>query len=177
MGLFWWSLALALLLVALIVTRRRTIAIQRLPIAGVYKNLTPLIGMLAGPGIGLLIIFIVNLLSFAVGHGGWGSVGANTTVNLSEIAVAFYVFRITKGPLELFTRGAVAATAGLLVVNVVFRIVIWSGRQRTELQGIALLTYMIQILILTKIVAVGEAVVPGFVADYLSMLRPDLIGE
>jgi cobalt/nickel transport system permease protein len=104
MGVFWWLLALALLLVALVITRRRTIAIQRLAIAGVYKNLTPLIGILARPGIGLLVIFIVNLLRVAVGHGAWGSVGANTIVNLSEIAVAFYVFRMTKSRLELFTR-------------------------------------------------------------------------
>ncbi len=177
MGVFWWLLALALLLVALVITRRRTIAIQRLAIAGVYKNLTPLIGILARPGIGLLVIFIVNLLRVAVGHGAWGSVGANTIVNLSEIAVAFYVFRMTKSRLELFTRGAVAAIAGL-VVNVVFCIVILvSGRQGTELRGIALLTYLIQILILTMIVAVGEAVVTGFVVDYLSRLRLDLIGE
>jgi cobalt/nickel transport system permease protein len=100
-------------------------AIQRLAIAGVYTNLTPLIGILAGSRIALFVIFIVNLLSLAVGHGGWGSVGANTIVNLSEIAVALYIFRMTKGRLELFTRGAVASIAGLLVVNVVFRILSW----------------------------------------------------
>ena len=141
-------------------------------------NLTPLIGISAGLGIGLLVIFIVKLLSAAVGHGGWGAVGADTIVNLSEITVVFYVFRMTKGRLQLFTRGAIAAIAGLLVGNVVFRIVILvSGRQGTELQGVALLTYLIQILTLNMIVAVGEAVVTGFVVDYLSRIRPDLIGE
>jgi len=106
----------------------------------------------------LLVIFIVKLLSAAVGHGGWGVVGADTIVNLSEIMVVFYVFRMTKGRLQLFTRGAIAAIAGLLVGNVVFRIVILvSGRQGTELQGVALLTYLIQIQTLNMIVAVGEA--------------------
>jgi cobalt/nickel transport system permease protein len=80
-------LALALLVVALVATRRRTIAIQRLAIAGmlaavsfavfqinipfaggVHMTLTPLIGILVGPGIGSLVIFIVNLLSAAVGR-------------------------------------------------------------------------------------------------------------
>jgi cobalt/nickel transport system permease protein len=186
-----------LLVVALVATRRRTIAIQRLAIAGmlaavsfavfqinipfaggVHMNLTPLIGILAGPGIGSLIIFIVNLLSAAVGHGGWGLVGANTIVNMSEIAVAFYVFRMTRGRLEMFTRGAVAAISGLLVGNVVFLVVlVVSGIQGIELHGVALLPYLIQIVILNLIVAVVEAVVTGFVVEYLSKVRPDLLGE
>jgi hypothetical protein len=45
-------------------------------------------------------------------------------VNLSETVVAFYVFRMTKGRIEMFTGGAVAAIAGWLVVNDVFLIVI-----------------------------------------------------
>jgi cobalt/nickel transport system permease protein len=96
---------------------------------GGSQNLTPLIGTSAGLDIGLLVIFIVKLLSAAVGHGWWRVVGADTIVNLSEITVVFYVFRMTKGRLQLFTRGVIAAIAGLLVGNVVFRIVVLvSGR-------------------------------------------------
>jgi cobalt/nickel transport system permease protein len=128
--------------------------------AGVYMNLTPPIGISAGLGIGLLFIFIVKLFSAVVGHGGWGAVRADTIVNLSEIMVAFCFFRMTKRRLQLFR-------------NVVFRVVILvSGRQRTELQGVALPAYLIQILTLNMIVAVGEAVVTGFVVDYLSRFGP-----
>jgi cobalt/nickel transport system permease protein len=195
--LFWWLLALALLVVALIVTRKHAIPTQRLAIAGmlaavsfavfqidiplaggVHMNLTPLIGILAGPGIGSLIILIVNLLSAAVGHGGWGLVGANTLVNLSEITVAFYVFRMTRGRLEMFTRGAVAAILGLLVGNVaLLAVLVISGIQGIDLHGVALLTYLIQIPILNMIVAVPEAIITGFVVDYLGKVRPDLLGE
>ena len=195
--LFWWLLALALLVVALIATRKHAIPTQRLAIAGmlaavsfavfqidiplaggVHMNLTPLIGILAGPGIGSLIILIVNILSAAVGHGGWGLVGANTLVNLSEITVAFYVFRMTRGRLERFTRGAVAAILGLLVGNVVLlAVLVISGIQGSELHGFALLTYLIQIPILNLIVAVPEAIITGFVVDYLGKVRPDLLGE
>jgi cobalt/nickel transport system permease protein len=194
---FWWLLALALLLVALIATRRRTIPLPRLAIAGmlaavsfavfqidipfaggVHMNLTPLIGILAGPGLGSFVILIVNLLSAAVGHGGWGLVGANTIVNLSEISTAYYVFIVTKGRLGMFTRGAVAAIVGLTVGNVVMLFVILvSGIQGSALQGVALLTYLLPIPILNMIVAVGEAVVTGFVVDYLSKVRPDLLAS
>jgi cobalt/nickel transport system permease protein len=195
--LFWWLLALALLAVALFATRKHPIPIQRLAIAGmlaavafavfqieipfaggVHMNLTPLIGILAGPGIGSLIILVVNLLSAAVGHGGWGLVGANTLVNMSEITVAFYVFRMTRGRLERFTRGAVAAILGLLVGNVVLlAVLVISGIQGSELHGVALLIYLIPIPILNMIVAVAEALVTGFVVDYLGKVRPDLLGE
>ncbi|MGZ4904960.1 MAG: energy-coupling factor ABC transporter permease [Halobacteriota archaeon] len=192
---FWWLLALALLFAALVVTRRHAIALQRLAVAGmlaaasfaifqinipyaggVHMNLTPLIGILAGPGLGSLIVFIVNVLSAAVGHGGWGLIGANTIINISEISVAFYVFKVTQDRLEMFTRGALAAIAGLSIGNAVFVLIILiSGIQGTQLSGVSLLIYVVQIPILNFIVAVIEAIVTGFVVDYLSKVRPDLI--
>ncbi len=193
--LFWWLLALGFLFAALMASRRHTIALQRLAVAGmlaaasfaifqinvpyaggVHLNLTPLIGILAGPGLGSLIIFIVNVLSAAVGHGGWGLIGANTIINMSEIFVAFYVFKATQDRLEMFTRGALAAIAGLLVGNAVFVLIILvSGIQGTQLSGASLLLYVIQIPILNFIVAVIEAIVTGFIVDYLAKVRPDLI--
>src|SRR5665647_3386850 len=114
--LFWWLLALALLVVALIVTRKQAIPTQRLAIAGmlaavsfavfqidipfaggVHMNLTPLIGILAGPGIGSLIIISVTVMSAGVGRGGGWRVRANTLANFSEITVAFYASRMTRG--------------------------------------------------------------------------------
>ena len=193
--LFWWLLALGFLFAALMASRRHTIALQRLAVAGmlaaasfaifqinvpyaggVHMNLTPLIGILAGPGLGSLTIFIVNVLSAAVGHGGWGLIGANTIINMTEIFVAFYVFKATHDRLEMFTRGALAAIAGLLVGNAVFVfIILVSGIQGTQLSGVSLLLYVIQIPILNFIVAVIEAIVTGFIVDYLAKVRPDLI--
>ncbi len=192
---FWWLLALALLFGALVATRRHAIALQRLAVAGmlaaasfaifqinipyaggVHMNLTPLIGILAGPGLGSLIVLIVNVLSAAVGHGGWGLIGANTIINMSEVFVAFYVFKVTQDRLEMFTRGALAAIAGLLVGNGLFVLIILiSGIQGTQLSGVSLLIYLVQLPILNFIVAVIEAIVTGFVVDYLNKVRPDLI--
>src|SRR5665811_1822058 len=56
---------------------------------GVHINLTPLIGILVGPAIGGIIVLIVNILSAAIGHGGWGLIGANILVNMTEVTVAY----------------------------------------------------------------------------------------
>jgi hypothetical protein len=40
-----------------------------------------------------------------------------------------------------------------------------------------LIVYLIPVLILNLIAAVGEAVVTGFVVEYSSKVRPDLLGQ
>ena len=85
-ALFWWSIVLALLLIALVVAKAhdgnsaasdrrracrsflRSLPDQHSVAPGGSQNLTPLIGTSAGQSIGLLVIFIVKLLSAAVGR-------------------------------------------------------------------------------------------------------------
>jgi cobalt/nickel transport system permease protein len=141
-------------------------------------NLTPLIGILTGPAIGSLVVLVVNIFSALVGHGGWGLIGANTTVNISEVITAYYVFKLTKNKLEIFTRGAVAAILGLSVGNVALILIIAiSGISGSGVSGSASILYLVQIPLLNFIVAVGEAVATGYVVLYLSKVRPDLIGD
>lgn len=65
---------------------------------GVHMNLTPLIGILGGPAVGGIIVFIVNILSAAIGHGGWGMIGANTLVNITEVSVTYFTYRRLSKP-------------------------------------------------------------------------------
>ncbi|MGZ7115519.1 MAG: energy-coupling factor ABC transporter permease [Halobacteriota archaeon] len=191
----WWALALIVLAIALLIARRQTFTTQRLTAAallaavsfaifqvnvpfagGVHMNLTPLIGILAGPAIGSLVVLIVNILSAAIGHGGWGLIGANSLVNISEVASAYYLFYYATRRFELFTRGAVAAFGGLLVGNVLsVLIIVISGIQGSTLSGTALFVYILQVPLLNLIVAVGEAIVTGFVVEYLGRVRPDML--
>ena len=60
---------------------------------GVHMNLTPLIGILGGPAVGGVIVFIVNVLSAAIGHGGWILIGANVLVNMTEVSAAFGTYK------------------------------------------------------------------------------------
>jgi cobalt/nickel transport system permease protein len=193
----WWTLTIALLAIAIVVSRRQTITVQRLSVAGlltavsfaifqvelpfaggVHMNFTPLIGILAGPSIGSLIAFIVNILSATIGHGGWGMIGANTLVNASEVISAYYLFTVATRRFALFTRGAVSAFGGLLVGNILsVLIILISGIQGSTLRGTELFMYLLQIPILNLFIAVIEAIVTGFVVEYLGKVRKDLIGE
>ena len=140
-------------------------------------NFTPLIGILAGPALGSLIAFIVNILSATIGHGGWGMIGANTLVNASEVISAYYLFTFATRRFELFTRGAVSAFGGLLVGNVLsVLIILISGIQGSTLRGTELFMYLLQIPVLNLFIAVIEAIVTGFVVEYLGKVRKDLIG-
>ncbi len=81
---------------------------------GVHMNLTPLIGILAGPAFGGIIVLIVNILSAAIGHGGWGLIGANVLVNMVEVLTAYLAFRwLGSLKLDIFSRAGLATLAGL----------------------------------------------------------------
>jgi cobalt/nickel transport system permease protein len=193
--LFWWLLAAALITITIIIARRQTVTAQRLTTAamvaaasfaifqinlpfagGVHMNLTPLIGILVGPVIGPMVALVVNLLSASIGHGGWGLIGANTLVNSSEVISGFYLFYFATRRYELFTRGAVAAFGGLMVGNLVaVFIIVISGIQGSTLSGAMLAIYTLQVPILNMFVAVIEAILTGFVVQYLGRVRHDLI--
>ena len=111
--LIWWIAALLLISVALWSLRSKGSKNQKqitiaafvaaaafavfqinIPLfGGVHLNLTPLIGILVGPVLGTLVILVINILSAAIGHGGWGLVGANVLINVSEVIVAYLIFR------------------------------------------------------------------------------------
>jgi cobalt/nickel transport system permease protein len=195
--LIWWGAAFALIAIALYLLRparkpdqkRITIAAfcaaaafavfqVSIPIAGgVHLNLTPLIGILAGPVFGLLIVFITNILSAAIGHGGWGLVGANTLVNFSEVIVAYGIFRGLRNLVpDLFSRAGIATLIGLLVGNcVMIGIVMVSGIQGVN-QGPEQVLFGLSIIAAINMgVAVIEALMTGFVVAYIGKMRPDLL--
>jgi cobalt/nickel transport system permease protein len=200
-SLFWvivWSaLALAIIGAAILLIRRqrkpdnRRITIAafcvaaafvlsqvELPIAGgVHISLTPLIGILTGPVIGLLIVFIINILDAAIGHGGWGMIGANTLVNLSEVLVAYAIWRGLKPFIEnIFLRAVTATLCGLILGNfVMMGIIALSGIQGVSLGMEEVITGLFLIASVNIAVAVIEAFVTGLVVWYIGKMRPDLL--
>jgi len=145
---------------------------------GVHLNLTPLIGILAGPYIGTLIVLIVNILSAAIGHGGWGLIGANLLVNVSEVLVAYFTYRgLKKLTPSLFYRAGIATFAGLFIGNIVMILIILvSGIQGATQSTSMMLMGLSGIAAVNMGVAVVEAIITGLVVSYIGKMRQDLIG-
>jgi cobalt/nickel transport system permease protein len=146
---------------------------------GVHMNLTPLIGILAGPVIGSFIVLIVNILSAAIGHGGWGMVGANILVNMTEVTVAYGIYKVLgKINLDTFSKAGIGTIIGLLFGSIaMILIILISGIQgvhqdvQTTLYGLSLLTAV------NMGVAIVESFVTGYVVSYISRVRPDILRE
>ncbi|MCZ7402585.1 MAG: energy-coupling factor ABC transporter permease, partial [Candidatus Methanoperedens sp.] len=146
---------------------------------GVHMNLTPLIGILAGPAIGGIIVLIVNILSAAIGHGGWGLIGANIIVNMSEVTVAYGMYKaLGKINLDTFSKAGIGTIAGLLFGNIaMILIILISGIQGVHqdvpatLQGLSLLAAV------NMGVAIIESFITGYVVSYIMRVRPDMLRE
>jgi cobalt/nickel transport system permease protein len=195
--LIWWGVALAFIAISLYLLRpaqkpdQKRIIIAafcaaaafvvfqvEIPVAGgVHISLTPLIGILAGPVLGLLIVFVTNILSAAVGHGGWGLIGANTLVNFSEVLVAYAIFRGLKSVVpDHFWRASVATFFGLLVGNgVMIAIVLVSGIQGVNQSPEQILIGLSFIAAVNMAVAIIEALMTGLVVASIGKMRPDLL--
>lgn len=193
----WWAVALVLIGFALFFLRRQRVTDQRriilagfcvaaafvlsqveLPIAGgVHVSLTPLIAILTGPAAGILIVFLSNILSAAIGHGGWGMIGANTLVSLSEVLVAYAIWRGLRPFIEnVFVRSVTATLCGLILGNfVMMGIIALSGIQGVSQTMEQITTGLFLIASINIAVAVIEALVTGLVVIYFRMMRPDLL--
>ncbi len=200
---FWvivWSLAAgALVALALFMVSRREASPRRLAIAamctsvgfavfqvsipvfgGIHLNLTPLIGILAGPGLGSLAALLINVFSAAVGHGGWGMIGANTLVNVIEVLIAYYFYRFVRGRFKVdrFASGLGAAVVALSVSALaIVAIVAVSGIQDSEQTKEEILANMVIIAAANLAVGVVEGVVTGYIVSFIGRVRPDLLRD
>lgn len=60
----------------------------------VHLSLTVLCGILAGPGLGFIAVFVVNTILALIGHGGITVIGVNTLLMGSEVILGFHIFRL-----------------------------------------------------------------------------------
>jgi cobalt/nickel transport system permease protein len=195
--LVWWIVALVLISVSLVWVRKvKKISNRRLTLAafctaaafaifqvsipffgGVHLNLTPLIGILLGPAIGALVVLIINILSAAIGHGGWGLIGANLIINVTELAVAYGVWRSLRTIFPGgFARAGIATLAGLFCGNIVMiAIILISGIQGTAQTSSQILAGLFLLAGINMGVAVIEAFITGLIIVSIMKARPDML--
>lgn len=150
-----------------------------LPIfGGIHLNFTPMLGILIGPIFGAISAIIVNIFSAGIGHGGWGPIGLNFLINLTEILIGFLVFAglFRRHHSKPFFSALMAAFLGLTASNVIMiGAVMVSGIQGTgkayeELANLWLLG------VVNEAAATIEAVITGFLVAFLARVKPELIG-
>ncbi len=146
---------------------------------GVHMNLTSLTGILVGPALGGIIVLIVNILSAAIGHGGWGMVGANFLVNMTEATSAYAIY-VALGKLNIstFYKAATGTIIGLFLGNVVMiAVILISGIQGVD-QTITNMLYGLSLLAAVNMgVALIESIITGYVVSYIHRVRPDILQE
>jgi ABC-type Co2+ transport system, permease component len=144
---------------------------------GVHMNLTALVGIIAGPALGALIALVVNIFSAALGHGAVGLLGANVIINAGEAIVAYYIFKtLIRLNWDTFPATVTAAIVGLSSGAVLMGgIIVFSGVNGSALPRADLAVAVAGLVGINVGVAVIEGLLTGFVVQFLSSVRPDLI--
>lgn len=194
----WWTISIVLLLVCLVHLRKRELEPARLTLAalctatvfaifqvslpifgGVHLSLMPLVGILLGPFLGPIVALVVNLFSAAIGHGGWGLIGANLIVNTIEIITAWAVYRGTSRWRDsVMVRGTAAVLVALFAGNLaMILIVLVSGLQGVS-QGLAATAAgLVVIGAVNMSVGAVEAILCGYLLAYIARVRPGILGN
>lgn len=81
----------------------------------VHLNLTVLAGILAGPWVGYIAVFIVNIILALIGHGGITVIGLNTLLIGTEVILGHYLFKAVKKWIKPVAAAAIAVFVTLLV--------------------------------------------------------------
>jgi cobalt/nickel transport system permease protein len=80
-----------------------------------HLNLAVLSGIILGPWLGFIAVFIVNLLLSLMGHGGITVVGLNTLILGSEVVLGYILFRLLKGFIKPMAAAGITAIVSLAV--------------------------------------------------------------
>ncbi|KAB3524940.1 energy-coupling factor ABC transporter permease [Alkaliphilus serpentinus] len=86
-----------------------------LGIIPVHLSLAVLAGILIGPRLGFLAVFIVNLMLALLGHGGITLVGLNTLVIGSEVLLGYLLFSLFSKKLKVFLSSIIATSISLVI--------------------------------------------------------------
>jgi len=198
-ALFWWAVAVALIAFALFWMRREPASVKRLTVGamcaavgiaafmvtipvfgGIHLNLTPLIGILAGPAIGGIAVLIINLFSAAVGHGGWGVIGVNVVVNLIEVMIGYYAYRTMRVSIRAgrFISGLSATTLALVISAVIVVVIIAvAGVQDSHLEEEETAHNLVFIAIANIVMGVIEGFITAYIVTFIGKVKPDLLSE
>lgn len=173
--------------------------LEIVPIA-YHINLTVLAGIMLGPALAFISVFIVDLLISMFGHGGVTVVGLNTIIIGAEAVLGYYLFQLFSelmGNRSMFTQSALAALLSLFLSTSIMLGIVYishvspekienighlvsgtwndAGELRSREGGINFSRFAKALLILSPLGWILESVITGIVVKYVFRVRPDLI--
>lgn len=172
--------------------------LEIVPIA-YHINLGVIAGIILGPALAFISVFIVDLIIAMFGHGGITVVGLNTIVTGAEAVLGYYLFQmfvVLLGKQSLGWASSLAVIVGLfLSTNVMLGIVYTShidlvktfeiehdkdtvhegGVNQTAHNRIDFVRFAKTVFILAPLGWLLEAVITGLVIKYVYRVRPDII--
>ncbi len=167
---------------------------------GYHVNLTVLAGIVLGPALAFISVFIVDLIISMFGHGGVTVVGLNTIIIGAEAVLGYYLFQLFKeamGNKSMFWESSLAALLSLFLSTSIMLGIIYisqvspekigsighlvsgtgsdtNGPQLLE-NGINFSRFAKTVFILSPLGWILESAITGLVVKYVFRVRPDLI--
>lgn len=166
-----------------------------------HINLSVIAGIILGPAVAFISIFIVDLIIAMFGHGGITVVGLNTVVVGAEAFIGFYLFQLfmtLMGRDSTMWSSGIAAVIALIISTSVLVTVVYLSQISPEIvigiesghptevtqetaapneliKGVNIKSFASTLLVLLGIGWLLEGIITAFVIKYVSRVRPDLI--
>lgn len=154
-----------------------------------HLNLTVLAGIILGPGLGFIAVFLVNLLLGLIGHGGLTMVGLNSLAVGSEVFLGYYLFRWLSRRIKLPVAAALTTMLALVVSSLMMISVVAASQvdpavfvdrhateAQSELPGLSVSRFAAMVLPVTLPGAVIESLAVFGIVGFLLRVRPDILG-
>jgi len=173
--------------------------LEIVPIA-YHINLTVLAGIVLGPALAFIAVFIVDMLISMFGHGGVTVVGLNTLIVGAEAALGYYLFQLFMEVMRnksMFWESTLAAFLSLFLGTSMMLGIVYAshanpekieetghlvsgtdgvtGEVQTRQDGINFSRFAKTVFILCPLGWILESVITGLVVKYVFRVRPDLI--
>ena len=152
-----------------------------------HVNLSVVAGIILGPALAFISIFIVDLIIAMFGHGGITVVGLNTVVVGAEAVLGYYLFqmlRLLMGSYSVGWSSGIAAVFSLILSTTLLVGLLFVAHVNPDLmiEAGSKVNYELNIGVFIKtalaLLFFGwmiEGVITGLVIKYVSGIRPDLI--
>jgi cobalt/nickel transport system permease protein len=105
-------------------------------------------------------------------------IGVNTVVNITEVFLGYYAYRLLRSKADRFLSGLVGTVCALGVSAVlVVLIVTISGIQDSAATQEQTFDNMALIAVVNLVVAIIEGLVTAYVITFIGRVRPDLLAD